>query len=1077
MALLFSFVINYFIYHLPIVETVNKEITNLVRESFFLSNDSAIEHYGLDSDLSNDNSQSMLQPEQLLFIDSAVENYQGLIDNLAESASAEVIILDSQQDGIVQISEHLNGYDNLSSIHIVSHGDAGQIFLGNAELDKETLSQYTDLLTGWNDSLEADGDIVLYGCDVAADLAGKSFIKDLSQYTQADILASTDITGNSDLGGDWELEYAIGNVEAESIFDTEIEANYQHVLNGNGFGGGAGGVIGADLGAGFGRGIPNVLTFPGSTAAIDTLPSFAVRTPILEFRNGTFMPILNSNDSFSSISDFKDATRSNSPASNSFRLGFTTESLNFTPNNFNFSSVSMAGDKITFGFEPGTIDFSRISDHNNIKFLFQDSNGNGLEFKKKKIDLGALSFNAETVTFTPDTVSFEFDTNSMNVNLSTFRSNANLYEYKLLESSEFNIEAFNASDYRAAQYAFGGDGLFDGEFYSGQTVVPEGMNPFTDYVENGFQAGMDPSPLFDVDYYLETNVDIRDAQIEPFRHYMTTGFSEINASVELPRNPNPLFNNQYYLDTNPDVRINGMNTLRHYVFHGDGENSASRDPSPLFDNSFYNENNPDLEGDGITALEQYLFTGGFQDSKQRDPNEIFDSSYYNQQNPDVVIAGIVPLVHYVQYGWRESYRENPENFNPNRNPNPFFNTADYFEIHEDVRIDSFINDNANPVQHMLEYGFSESRITSKVFQFENIARVEQEITADSEYFPIAQKEFRKLGSDLRAKDDGTIEISQGMFDGVFEPVEKLAWYIIGGIAVTAINTGEFIGDLADDIIWEVAFNAFGDETQISGFTASPDIPTGTPPFEFPESTRTVEIFVPTEIQGTENIFFTPLDDFVLPNDPALPDDRDIVQELIDGSIFTGGETIPQGTYAYPSQIENFRDVYNPEDFQFSESLTFEQGGLQDVMRGKEIRALFAEGNLTARRTRQQISAGFGNVGFADYDIQGRTGTIKAISGSKQVQSEEFAPFVPPEERNITSFVAEEFNRAVDAESKILEQIFNEVVDLEQLEMGEGTVGTIRLVTDLPACKGCGKSIQDFIKKTKGRIEVELVEIQ
>ena len=901
------------------METVNKEITNLVRESFFLSNDSVTEHYGLDSDLSSSNSQSMLQPEQLLFIDSAVKNYQGLIDNLAESASAEVIILDSQQDGIVQISEHLNHYDNLSSIHIVSHGDAGQLFLGNAELSKGTLPQYSDLLTGWDKSLEANGDIVLYGCDVAADLAGESFIKDLSQYTQADILASTDITGNSDLGGDWELEYAIGNIEAESIFDTEIEANYQHVLNGNGFGGGAGGIIGADLGAGFDRGIPNVLVFPGSTAAIDTLPSFAVRTPILEFRNGTFMPILNSRDSFSTISDFKDATRSNSPAINSFRLGFTTESLNFTPNNFNFSSVSMAGDKITFGFEPGTIDFSRISEHNNIKFLFQDPNGNGLNFKKKKIDLGALSFNAETVTFTPDTVSFEFDTNSMNVDLSTFRSNANLYEYKLLESSEYNIEAFNASDYRAAQYAFGGDELFDGEFYSGQTVVSEGMNLFTDYVENGFQAGLNPSPLFDVNYYLATNVDIRDAQIEPFRHYMTTGFSELNASADLPRNPNPLFNNQYYLDTNPDVRINGMNTLRHYVFHGDGENSASRDPSSLFDNSFYNENNPDLEGDGITALEQYLFTGGFEVTESRDPNAYFDTSYYLASSPDVARHGINALVHYTRHGWEESLPDNP-NGNNLRNPNPFFDSKFYFSTHEDARISALDPNNTakTPLDNYFEtvvFGGAE-RVTHPTLESNNLLEFSYTISdALDPAFDFFDSKLNKIGLEAFPNGNGGINVKSITDEGGFNPLGAL-FVLVGSIVYKAYESVDFLLSPATGGSGAAfqEFEAVGNGNTYENFEIIFD-DTIPPLLPFPGTTEGGIIVesIPLgqsldDVLNTDgsNIFVTPTEPTDDINNITFPQRDRILEEILNGPfVFPPAEELPAGAYVIDTRGGGF----------------------------------------------------------------------------------------------------------------------------------------------------------------------------
>ena len=39
----------------------------------------------------------------------------------------------------------------------------------------------------------------------------------MSRLTGADIAASSDLTGSAGLGGDWELEYATGSIEADAI--------------------------------------------------------------------------------------------------------------------------------------------------------------------------------------------------------------------------------------------------------------------------------------------------------------------------------------------------------------------------------------------------------------------------------------------------------------------------------------------------------------------------------------------------------------------------------------------------------------------------------------------------------------------------------------------------------------------------------------------------------------------------------------------------------------------------------------------------------------------------------------------
>ncbi len=119
------------------METINIE-SNLLEQKISASSTSLqTQNYGLDTDLSVDNIQSSTQDSQVLFIDSAVEDYQSLIDNLSQPT--DVVVLDSQRDGIFQITNYLSQYDDLNAVHIVSHGSAGQLFLGNTKLNQDTL--------------------------------------------------------------------------------------------------------------------------------------------------------------------------------------------------------------------------------------------------------------------------------------------------------------------------------------------------------------------------------------------------------------------------------------------------------------------------------------------------------------------------------------------------------------------------------------------------------------------------------------------------------------------------------------------------------------------------------------------------------------------------------------------------------------------------------------------------------------------------------------------------------------------------------------------------------------------------
>jgi hypothetical protein len=82
-------------------------------------------------------------------------------------------------------------------------------------------------LKAWGAALSADADILLYGCNVGADAAGKAFVNLLAQATGADVAASDDLTGNAALGGDWDLEVKTGAIESLGLSGL----NYGHVLD------------------------------------------------------------------------------------------------------------------------------------------------------------------------------------------------------------------------------------------------------------------------------------------------------------------------------------------------------------------------------------------------------------------------------------------------------------------------------------------------------------------------------------------------------------------------------------------------------------------------------------------------------------------------------------------------------------------------------------------------------------------------------------------------------------------------------------------------------------------------------
>ncbi|WP_293191889.1 MULTISPECIES: esterase-like activity of phytase family protein, partial [unclassified Microcoleus] len=164
----------------------------------------------------------------IAFLDSALPDIQNLCNGIA--AGIEVIIINAARDGVAQITEVLGSRSNIKSIHIISHGRSASLQLGAIDLNLTNLNFYGEKLRQWSRSLAESAEILLYGCDVAADDAGVSFVQQISRLTKAKIAASRGPIGNSALGGDWELDYTTGWVESELAIESATMAAYQFVF-------------------------------------------------------------------------------------------------------------------------------------------------------------------------------------------------------------------------------------------------------------------------------------------------------------------------------------------------------------------------------------------------------------------------------------------------------------------------------------------------------------------------------------------------------------------------------------------------------------------------------------------------------------------------------------------------------------------------------------------------------------------------------------------------------------------------------------------------------------------------------
>ncbi|PAY19121.1 hypothetical protein CKO51_12185, partial [Rhodopirellula sp. SM50] len=174
------------------------------------------------------------RPLEVVFVDEGVEDAEtllaGLRDNSDDGTQWLIVRLSSEEDGIIRITETLGELSGVDAVHLLSHGDGGGLQLGNTRLDLESAQGYAGDIASWAASLDADADLLIYGCDLASTDDGRGLVESLAALCDCDVAASDDATGSDSLGGDWDFEYNVGIVESQVAFSQHAQAAWEGVL-------------------------------------------------------------------------------------------------------------------------------------------------------------------------------------------------------------------------------------------------------------------------------------------------------------------------------------------------------------------------------------------------------------------------------------------------------------------------------------------------------------------------------------------------------------------------------------------------------------------------------------------------------------------------------------------------------------------------------------------------------------------------------------------------------------------------------------------------------------------------------
>ena len=139
---------------------------------------------------------------------------------------------------------------------------------------------------------------------------------------------------------------------------------------------------------------------------------------------------------------------------------------------------------------------------------------------------------------------------------------------------------------------------------------------------------------FDARWYLDHNLDVAAAGVDPARHYIQYGKREGRA-------PNAAVWQSKVVANNPGRRSSNSRNVE--IIRS----------SALFDEQWYLEAYPDVKMLGMNPIQHYLWIGW---RLGRNPSIRFDGNRYLAMYSDVAAAGINPLLHYARSGKKERRR-------------------------------------------------------------------------------------------------------------------------------------------------------------------------------------------------------------------------------------------------------------------------------------------------------------------------------------------------------------------------------------------------------------------------------------
>ncbi|QOL49120.1 cadherin domain-containing protein [Massilia litorea] len=146
----------------------------------------------------------MTQSREIVFIDSAVPDLNDLLGWMLPGV--EKVVLPAMQPPVAAMANSLRNRSGIDAIHIIAHGQPGEIAFASGPLSLDTLEEAVTDLGTIGDALEDGGKVLVWSCGTAKGERGGIFLDALAAVIGAPVAAATGLVGSAERGGRWDLD-------------------------------------------------------------------------------------------------------------------------------------------------------------------------------------------------------------------------------------------------------------------------------------------------------------------------------------------------------------------------------------------------------------------------------------------------------------------------------------------------------------------------------------------------------------------------------------------------------------------------------------------------------------------------------------------------------------------------------------------------------------------------------------------------------------------------------------------------------------------------------------------------------